>query len=237
MRILVVEDDEAMQVALRRCLALEGHEAVPCASAAAALDELRGGAPDAAILDRGLPDMDGLELCRRIRAAGDAMPILFLTARGDVDDRVAGLDAGADDYVVKPFELEELLARLRALLRRVDLGGGADPAAAGPPAPLVVGDLVLDLGRHAARRGEREIALTRTELALLEVLMRNAGQVLERGQLMRDVWDYDFGGSGANLEVYVGYLRRKLEAGGEPRMIHTVRGVGYTLRASGDGDA
>ena len=237
MRILVVEDDESMRAALRRSLALDGHEAVQCATAADALAALRDAPPDAAILDRGLPDMDGLELCRRIRAAGDAMPILFLTARGEVEDRVAGLDAGADDYVVKPFALEELLARLRALVRRAELEAGRDAAAAGPPAPLVAGDLVVDLARHVARRGEREITLTRTELALLEVLVRNAGQVLERGQLMTDVWDYDFGGSGANLEVYVGYLRRKLEAGGEPRIIHTVRGVGYSLRPEAGGEA
>ncbi len=233
MRILVVDDDEAIRVALRRCLSLAGHEAVQCADGTEALSSLMSAPVDAAILDWNLPDISGVEICRRLRAGGDNTPVLMLTARSEVGDRVEGLDAGADDFLAKPFEVEELLARLRALLRRSAAAGTtpqADDHSVAPP--LTVGDLVLDRSTWSARRGERAITLTRTEFSLLEVMMQRAGQVVERPTIMREVWEYDFGGSNANLDVYVSYLRRKLEADGEPRMLHTVRGVGFTLRAA-----
>ncbi len=193
-----------------------------------ALDTLLTHQPDAILLDVAMPGIDGLEVCRRLRAAGDRTPILMLTARHATADRVAGLDAGADDYLVKPFALEELLARLRALLRRASAVTDDDEA-------LKVADLTLDPATRVVKRGDRLIELTRTEFNLLELLMRNAGQVLTRELIFDRVWGYDFGANSNSLEVYIGYLRRKTEAEGEPRLIHTVRGVGYVLRESPTG--
>jgi len=189
----------------------------------AALDDLLTTPADAILLDVTMPGVDGLEVCRRLRAAGDQTPILMLTARHATADRVAGLDAGADDYLVKPFALEELLARIRALLRRVGPEAGSDEI-------LRVADLSLQPSTRIVRRGERTMELTRTEFSLLELLLRNAGQVLTREVIFDRVWGYDFGANSNSLEVYIGYLRRKTEADGEPRLIHTVRGVGYVLR-------
>jgi len=200
---------------------MDGYKVQLAADGQQALDQLAEQAPDAIVLDLLMPEVDGLEVCRRIRAAGDRIPVLMLTARDGVPDRVKGLDAGADDYLVKPFALEELSARLRALLRRT---GG--PAAE----RLRYSDLVLDPGEHIVSRGDRRVELTRTEFLLLELLLRHPRQVLTRTQIFEHVWGYDFGTSSNSLEVYVGYLRRKLEAGGERRLVHTVRGVGYVLR-------
>ncbi len=230
MRILVVDDDRAVRESLRRSLAVNGNQvdlATDGQEALAAVDARR---PDAMVLDVMMPVLDGLSVCRRMREAGDALPILVLTARDAVSDRVAGLDAGADDYLPKPFALEELLARLRALLRRRT----PDEIAAGVPGskPLEFGDLSLDPDTRDVRRGERPISLTRTEFSLLELLMQNPRRVLSRAQILEQVWGYDFATTGNALEVYVGYLRRKTEAEGEPRLIHTVRGVGYVLRDS-----
>jgi two-component system, OmpR family, response regulator MprA len=227
MRILVVDDEPAVRASLARALRLDGYDVALVSDGRAALDAVSGEAPDAVVLDVLMPELDGLEVCRRLRAAGDRTPVLMLTARDQVRDRVGGLDAGADDYLVKPFALEELSARLRALLRRSDVGGdGSGPARE----LLTYADLTLDLGAHEARRGERRIELTRTELLLLELLLRHPRQVLTRSVIFERVWGYDFGATSNSLEVYVGYLRRKTEAGGEPRLIHTVRGVGYVLR-------
>jgi two-component system response regulator MprA len=221
-RILVVDDEPAVRDALERALRLEGYEVEVAEDGAAALERIAGRAPDAVVLDVLMPRLDGLETCRRLRARGDSTPVLMLTARDDVPDRVAGLDAGADDYLVKPFALEELLARLRALLRRtaVDESG-----------VLRFADLTLDPLRYEVRRGDREIELTRTEFSLLELFLRNPEQVLTRSIIFDRIWGYDFGPASNSLEVYVGYLRRKTEAGGEPRVLQTVRGVGYVLRA------
>ncbi|KAA5836924.1 response regulator transcription factor [Saccharopolyspora hirsuta] len=227
MRILVVDDDRAVRESLRRSLQFNGYQVELAADGQQALDQLAASRPDAMVLDVMMPRLDGLEVARRLRSTGDDLPILVLTARDAVSDRVAGLDAGADDYLPKPFALEELLARLRALLRR------ASPPEAGPdehPAALRFADLELDPGTREVRRGERPISLTRTEFALLELLMAHPKQVLTRSRLLEDVWGYDFPTSGNALEVYIGYLRRKTEAEGEPRLIHTVRGVGYVLR-------
>ncbi|MGZ5322434.1 MAG: response regulator transcription factor [Solirubrobacterales bacterium] len=221
MRILVVDDEPQLRRALERALKLEGYEVELAADGDEALAAIAASAPDAVVLDVLMPKRDGLEVCRELRAREDRTPVLMLTARDTVSDRVDGLDAGADDYLVKPFALEELLARLRALLRR----GG--PAGDGP---LTYADLVLDPDTREVRRGEREMELTKTEFALLEQLLRNPRQVLTRSQLFEAVWGYDFGPRSNSLEVYVGYLRRKTEAGGEPRLIQTVRGVGYALR-------
>ncbi len=221
MRILVVDDEPSVRDALDRALRMDGYNVQLAADGRQALDQLAEQAPDAIVLDLLMPEVDGLEVCRRIRAAGDRIPVLMLTARDGVPDRVRGLDAGADDYLVKPFALEELSARLRALLRRT---GG--PAAE----RLRYADLVLDPGEHTVQRGERRVELTRTEFLLLELLLRHPRQVLTRSQIFEQVWGYDFGTSSNSLEVYVGYLRRKLEAGGEPRLVHTVRGIGYVLR-------
>jgi two-component system response regulator MprA len=220
-RILVVDDEPSVRDALDRALRMDGYKVQLAADGQQALDQLAEQAPDAIVLDLLMPGVDGLEVCRRIRAAGDRIPVLMLTARDGVPDRVRGLDAGADDYLVKPFALEELSARLRALLRRT---GG--PAAE----RLRYADLVLDPGEHTVQRGERRIELTRTEFLLLELLLRHPRQVLTRSQIFEHVWGYDFGTSSNSLEVYVGYLRRKLEAGGERRLVHTVRGIGYVLR-------
>jgi two-component system, OmpR family, response regulator MprA len=225
MRILVVDDEHAVRDALRRALDLAGYDVQIAPAAEPALGLMRERRPDAIVLDVLMPGMDGVELCRQLRAEGDRIPVLMLTARDGVGDRVSGLDAGADDYLVKPFALEELQARLRALLRR----SGAELEPAGEP-PLEFADLRLDGGAHEVRRGGRELELTRTEYLLLELFLRNPRQVLERGTIFERVWGYDFGPSSNSLEVYVGYLRRKLEAEGEPRLIHTVRGVGYVLR-------
>jgi two-component system, OmpR family, response regulator MprA len=221
MRVLVVDDEPAVRQSLDRALRFEGYQTEMAQDGASALGAHAERPADAIVLDVAMPRMDGLEVCRRLRAAGDYTPVLMLTARTAINDRVAGLDAGADDYVVKPFALEELLARIRALLRR---SGPSDDEV------LRFSDLSLDPGTREIRRGERLIELTRTEFLLLELLLRNSRQVLTRELIFDRVWGYDFGANSNSLEVYVGYLRRKTEAGGEPRLIHTVRGVGYVLR-------
>jgi two-component system, OmpR family, response regulator MprA len=222
-RILVVDDEPALRQALARALALERYSVTLAHDASYALDLLAEESYDAIVLDILMPGMDGVELCRQLRRGGNRTPVLMLTARDTLDDRVAGLDAGADDYLPKPFALRELMARVRALLRR-----GAHP---GPSAQsLVYGDLTLDPGAYEAQRGGRELALTRTEFRLLELFMRHPRQVLTRTVIMEHVWGYDFGASSNSLGVYMGYLRRKTEAGGERRLLHTVRGVGYVLR-------
>jgi two-component system response regulator MprA len=222
-RILVVDDEPAVQNALSRALALEHYEVARAGDGLEALERLGAAPYEAIILDIAMPRMDGLELCRRLRAGGDSTPVLMLTARGEVDDRVAGLDAGADDYLVKPFALRELLARIRALLRRA---GDED----GTSQVLSFADLRVDLRAHEAWRGERPLALTRTEFLLLELFLRHPRQVLTRSVIFENVWGYDFGSSSNSLGVYMGYLRRKTEVGEEPRLLHTVRGVGYVLR-------
>jgi len=220
-KILVVDDDAAVSGSIDRALRLEGYEVKVVADGHAALESLALSPPDAVVLDLGLPDLDGLEVCRRLRSTGDDIPVLILTARDAVDDRVVGLDAGADDYLVKPFALAELLARLRALLRRRTGEEGE---------VLRFGDLSLDLGTREASRGERTFTLTRIEFDLLELLLRHPRQVLTREVILERVWGYDFDSGTNSLAVYVGYLRRKTEADGEPRCLHTVRGVGYVLR-------
>jgi two-component system response regulator MprA len=223
MRILVVDDDRAVGAALDRALRLDGYDVTTVTDGPAALQSVAHAAPDAIVLDLGLPGLDGIEVCKRLRAAGDDTPVLMLTARDAVQDRVVGLDAGADDYVVKPFALAELQARLRALLRR-------RPADAGES--LRFADLSLDLGTREARRGERVFTLTRIEFDLLELFLRHPRQVLTREVILDRVWGYTFDSGTNSLAVYVGYLRRKTEAGAEPRLLHTVRGVGYVLRES-----
>ncbi len=220
--ILVVDDEPALRTSLRRALLLDGYRVDVAEDGEAALGRVATRPPDAIVLDVLMPGIDGLEVCRRLRAGGDRTPILMLTALDGVHDRVAGLDEGADDYLVKPFALEELLARLRALLRRT----GAPPQGG----LLRFADLELDPIAYEARRGGRPIELTRTEFALLELFLRHPKQVLTRDVIFDRVWGYDFGPSSNSLEVYVGYLRRKTEAADEPRLIHTVRGVGYVLR-------
>ena len=224
MKILVVDDERAVRDSLRRALELEGYEIELAGDGNEAVSTLGRDEPqpDAVILDVLMPGVDGLEVCRRLRAAGNHVPVLMLTARDEVENRVAGLDAGADDYVTKPFALEELLARVRALLRRAaDIDGGE---------MLMFADVTLDLGTREVRRSGRLIELTRTEFALLELFLRNPRQVLTRSIIFERVWGYDFGFASNSLDVYIGYLRRKTEASGEPRLIHTVRGVGYALR-------
>jgi two-component system response regulator MprA len=221
MTILVVDDEAAVRHALSRALRLEGYEVELAADGAEALRRLEDGAqPDALLLDVLMPGVDGLEVCRRLRRSGSRLPVLMLTARAEVSDRVSGLDAGADDYLAKPFALQELLARVRALLRRS--GGESDV--------LHFADLELDPSTREVRRGGEEIELTRTEFSLLELFLRNPRQVLTRSLIFERVWGYDFGAGSNSLDVYVGYLRRKTEAAGGPRLIHTVRGVGYALR-------
>jgi two-component system response regulator MprA len=222
-RILVADDEQPVREALDRALRLDGWEVGLAADGLEALRSLGDHAADLVILDVTMPYMDGLEVCRRVRDGGDRTPILMLTARDAVADRVAGLDAGADDYLVKPFALDELRARIRALLRRT----GEAP---GEREPLRFADLELDPVQHLVRRGARTIALTRTEFLLLELFLRHPRQVLTRGQIFERVWGYDFGATSKALDVYIGYLRRKTEAGGEPRLIHTLRGIGYALR-------
>jgi len=225
MSILVVDDERAVRESLQRALELEGYHVELAADGESALAVIgeRAQSPDALILDVLMPGIDGLEVCRRLRGAGNSVPVLMLTARAEVDSRVAGLDAGADDYLPKPFALAELLARLRALLRRAGSDdGGADV--------LRFSDLQLDLGTREVRRGDAAIDLTRTEFALLELFLRNPRQVLTRSIIFERVWGYDFGPTSNSLDVYIGYLRRKTEDGGGSRLIHTVRGVGYALR-------
>lgn len=222
MRVLVVDDEPAVRESLARSLRFEGYTVAVAGDGVEALGMLPDVRPDAVVLDVMMPRLDGIEVCRRLREAGDRTPVLVLTARDAVRDRVRGLDAGADDYLAKPFAYEELLARLRAVLRRT--GVDIDDR------PLTVGDLQLDPGRWLVVRGDRPITLTRTEFGLLELLMRHPRQVLTRSQLYQGVWGCNLDGSTNSLDVYIGYLRRKLEAGDEPRMLHTVRGVGYTLR-------
>ena len=222
-RILLVDDEPAVQTALSRALTLEHYEISQAMDGHEALTLLGRTPYEAVILDIAMPRVDGLEVCRRLREGGDRTPVLMVTARGEVDDRVAGLDAGADDYLVKPFALRELLARVRALLRRT---GEADEQ----EAQLVFEDLRLDPLAHEARRGERLLRLTRTEFLLLEMFMRHPRQVLTRSAIFEHVWGYDFGSSSNSLGVYMGYLRRKTEQGEEPRLLHTIRGVGYVLR-------
>ncbi len=220
MRVLIADDDAAVRDALRRVLQHEGYEVESASRGDEALTRALAGGLDLIVLDVLMPEPDGLQVCRTLRGRDVQTPILMLTARGEVADRVAGLDAGADDYLAKPFELDELLARIRALLRR-SRGGGKT---------LRFGDLTLDTSSRKVLRGEREIELTRTEHALLELFLANAGKVLSRTEIFEAVWGYDFGPLSNSLEVYVGYLRRKTEAGGEPRLLHTVRGFGYVLR-------
>jgi two-component system response regulator MprA len=223
MRILVVDDEPAVREVLERILRLEGFDVAMAGDGRAAVRSQAAAPADAVLLDVLMPELDGFEVCRRMRDTGDRTPVLMLTARDEVGDRVAGLEAGADDYLPKPFALEELLARLRALLRR---SGWSDQRDA-----LRFADLELDPHAHEVRRGDRLIELTRTEFLLLELFMHHPRQVLTRGQIFDNVWGYDFGPASNSLEVYVGYLRRKTEAAGEPRLLHTVRGVGYVLRA------
>ena len=223
MRVLVVDDEPAFRQAITRALTLDGYRVDDVGGGAEALERLADGGVDAIVLDVSMPAPDGLEVSRRLRDAGDRTPILMLTARDAIDDRVAGLDAGADDYLVKPFALQELLARLRALMRR----GGE-----GPNEVLCFADVRLDPAAYEVSRGGRAIELTRTEFLLLELFMRNPRQALPRSTIFERVWGYDFGTRSNSLGVYVGYLRRKLEEGGEPRLLHTIRGIGYVLRES-----
>lgn len=224
MRILVVDDDRAVRESLRRSLTFNGYTVDLAVDGIDALEKATAERPDALVLDVMMPRLDGLEVCRRLRSTGDDLPILVLTARDSVSERVAGLDAGADDYLPKPFALEELLARLRALLRRRAQDPGETSEA------MRFADLSLDPVTREVARGDRSISLTRTEFSLLEMLMANPRRVLTRGRILEEVWGYDFPTSGNALEVYIGYLRRKTEADGELRLIHTVRGVGYVLR-------
>jgi two-component system, OmpR family, response regulator MprA len=221
MRVLVVDDDPAVSGALNRALRLEGYEVTLAPDGLTALEQIAIRPPEALVLDIGLPDIDGLEVCRRLRAADDDTPVLMLTARDAISDRVEGLDAGADDYLVKPFALAELLARLRALLRRRPTDSDE---------VLRFSDLVLDPVTREAKRGERTFTLTRIEYDLLELLLRHPRQVLTRELILDRVWGYTFDSGTNSLAVYIGYLRRKTELEGEPRLIHTARGVGYVLR-------
>jgi two-component system, OmpR family, response regulator MprA len=221
-RVLVVDDELSVRASLDRALRLEGFDVTLARDGEAALDETTFARFDMIVLDLAMPGIDGLEVCRRLRAGGDRTPVLMLTARDAIDDRVAGLDAGADDYLVKPFALRELQARLRALLRRQE----HVPA----PTSLRYGDLEMDLSTYEVRRADRVIELTRTEFALLQLFLEHPEQVLTRPIIFEHVWGYDFGETSNTLGVYMGYLRRKLEADGAPRVLHTVRGVGYVLR-------
>jgi two-component system response regulator MprA len=222
MRLLVVDDDRALRDVLRRALTLAGYDVRLAESGAVALSEVASAVPDAVVLDIGLPDIDGLEVCRLLRREGNRVPVLMLTARDAVSDRIDGLDAGADDYLVKPFDIDELKARIRALLRRAGGDGGPDG--------LTFAELALDPARHGVVVGEKFVELTRTEYQLLELLMLNPRRVLPHSLIYDRVWGYDFGPTSNALRVYVGYLRRKLEDAGGRSLIHTVRGVGYALR-------
>jgi two-component system response regulator MprA len=222
-RVLVVEDDQSVRDAVTRALRYEGYDVRTAVDGTDALTHVADDDPDVVVLDVLMPGTDGLEVCRRLRTQGDFRPVLMLTARHEVSDRVAGLDAGADDYLVKPFALDELLARLRALMRRTSVTGGEQV--------LTYGDLSLDPQRRQAWRGARELGLTKTEFDLLELLLVNANIVVTRDTIYERIWGYEFETSSKSLDVYIGYLRRKTEAGGESRLIRTIRGVGYTLRA------
>ncbi|MDX3799655.1 response regulator transcription factor [Streptomyces sp. AK04-3B] len=231
--VLLAEDDRAIRNALERALALEGYRVTAVADGVEALAQAHRNPPDVLVLDVMMPGIDGLQVCRVLRAEGDRTPVLMLTALVETADRIAGLDAGADDYVVKPFDVEEVFARLRALLRRTN----ADAVAPAPDVPrptperhVAAAGLRMDPQARRAWRGERELELTRTEFELLELLVRNAGIVLDHSTIYDRIWGYDFGPGSKNLAVYVGYLRRKLDQPGAPQLIHTVRGVGYVLR-------
>jgi two-component system response regulator MprA len=234
-RILIVDDEPAVLEALQRSLAFEGYATEVAVDGADALEKVAGYRPDLVVLDIQMPRMDGLTAARRMRATGSTTPILMLTARDTVGDRVTGLDAGADDYLVKPFELDELFARVRALLRRSSYASGADDGGDDSDA-LSFADLRMDLTTREVTRGGRAVELTRTEYTLLEMFLAHPRQVLTREQILKAVWGFDFEPSSNSLDVYVMYLRRKTEAGGEPRLVHTVRGVGYVLRSDGTGE-
>ena len=223
-RLLVAEDDRAVRESLSRALELEGYMVTAVGNGAEAIDAVAAARPDVVVLDVSMPIVDGLTVCKVLRADGNRLPILMLTARTETRDRVAGLDAGADDYLPKPFELDELLARLRALLRRTQVDGDDDA--------VQLADLRLDPAARRAWRGDRELELSKTEFDLLELLVRNQGVVLDHSTIYDRIWHYDFGPDSKNLAVYIGYLRRKTEAEGEPRLIQTVRGVGYTARVA-----
>ena len=227
MRVLVVDDDAAVRDSLARTLRFEGHEVDTARDGQEAVAMVRAGEPDAMILDVSMPTMDGLEACRRLRADGLRVPVLMVTARDSVGDRVAGLDAGADDYLIKPFALQELQARLRALLRRSLL---STPAASEPEGLLTYADLRMNPRTREVWRNDRPLRLTRTEFSILEVFLLNPRQVLTRAVLFERVWGYDFGENSNSVHVYLGYLRRKLEVEGDGRLLHTVRGVGFVLR-------
>ncbi|MFI1830305.1 response regulator transcription factor [Streptomyces sp. NPDC020412] len=239
-RILIVDDEPAVREALQRSLAFEGYATEVAVDGLDALDKMASYRPELVVLDIQMPRMDGLTAARRIRAGGSTVPILMLTARDTVGDRVTGLDAGADDYLVKPFELDELFARIRALLRRSSYAAAQLAEAVGDVEGagdvLSFDDLTMNLSTREVHRGGRAVELTRTEFTLLELLLTHPRQVLTREQILKSVWGFDFEPSSNSLDVYVMYLRRKTEAGGEPRLVHTVRGVGYVLRAGG-GDA
>ncbi|ATL31450.1 response regulator transcription factor [Streptomyces formicae] len=222
--VLVVEDDPGVRSTLDQLLRFEGYRVLLAADGVEALGRLEQERPDLAVVDVVMPGLDGLGLCRMLRRRGDRMPVLVLTARHEVGDRVAGLDAGADDYLAKPFATEELFARIRALLRRTE-----PPADAGT---LAVGDLALDPESRQAFRGQRQLDLTKTEFDVLELLLRHPGTVLTRSQMYERIWGFDFDTTSRSLDVYIGYLRQKTEQGGEPRLIHTVRSVGYTVRTA-----
>lgn len=226
--MLVVDDEPALREALQSSLEFEGYKVVTANDGQAALDAVAADTYDAVLLDVMMPRLDGLTACRRLRASGNHIPVLMLTARDAVGDRVSGLDAGADDYLVKPFELDELLARVRALLRRGALS--ASPAEGADT--LTYGDLRMDLATREVTRADRRLDLTRTEYLLMELFLAHPRQVLTRDQILSEVWGFDFEPTSNSLDVYVMYLRRKTEAGGQPRVIHTVRGVGYVLRAT-----
>ncbi|MEU8660886.1 response regulator transcription factor [Actinoplanes philippinensis] len=228
MRILVVEDDAAVRDSLARTLRFQGYQVDTAGDGLGALDMVRAGEPDAMVLDVSMPRMDGLETCRQLRAGGVVVPVLMLTARDSVGDRVAGLDAGADDYLVKPFALQELLARIRALLRRSAISTA--PAGETAEELLTFAEVRMNPATREVWRGERALKLTRTEFGILEAFLRHPRQVLTRTALFEQVWGYDFGEGSNSLHVYLGYLRRKLEAEGEARLLHTVRGVGFVLR-------
>ncbi|MFB6617417.1 response regulator transcription factor [Streptomyces sp. NPDC056367] len=233
-RILVVDDEPAVREALRRSLAFEGYDVQTAVDGLDALEKAASYDPDLMVLDIQMPRMDGLTAARRLRSSGSVTPILMLTARDTVGDRVTGLDAGADDYLVKPFELDELFARVRALLRRSSYAAPR-PGTGTPEDALTFGDLRMDLATREVTRGGRAVELTRTEFTLLEMFLAHPRQVLTREQILKTVWGFDFEPSSNSLDVYVMYLRRKTEAGGEPRVVHTVRGVGYVLRAGESG--
>jgi two-component system response regulator MprA len=227
-RILIAEDDKGVRTSLTRALTFQNYNVIAVNDGAQALEAIDAQLPDLVILDVSMPHVDGLTACRMIREKHRSLPILMLTARHEVSDRVAGLDAGADDYVVKPFALEELSARVRSMLRRTHVSDETQN--------LVVADLVLDLRSRTAHRGKRELILTKTEFDLLELLMQNVGIVLERDTLYDRIWGFNFETGSRSLDVYIGYLRRKTEEGGEPRVLHTIRGVGYIVRPPSESD-